>query len=358
MNRGSFVANVRAWRANQKALEKALLEGSGVSQAEVNAFLNAQIRVTKYVQKFMNASDWFLDSPVPADVRAAVDGALKQAFDELADALKDNLNEWQAGPLTPEEELLSQTISAFGAGIAAVEKGGELYFECMQEMVTRSAHMAIGFVPVVGTGLDLCEAVSGKEWCLPSGRELSVEERIFAGVGVVISGAPGFVKGVKNAGISQTAKQVLTDIDLLGEEFTLALRASRRSWYKGLNGNVTREVINAFERKAGLHLMKKEGRAMIGVGDGGVREVLDIPKQSPIKNGAKAPDFLTVTKGNKLALSEAKGGAEISLGMDDEVLGQLNNALKKLKELNLLCWTMWSGSSSSWRRQRSLRTTI
>jgi len=40
---------------------------------------------------------------------------------------------------------------------------------------------------------------------------------------------------------------------------------------------------------------------MIGVGDDGVRKVLGIPA------GEKAPDFVTVTKGNDLVLSEAKG---------------------------------------------------
>ncbi|MCK6586749.1 MAG: hypothetical protein L6Q76_04095 [Polyangiaceae bacterium] len=36
--RGSFVANVRAWRENQAALEKALLERESVSKAETNCW--------------------------------------------------------------------------------------------------------------------------------------------------------------------------------------------------------------------------------------------------------------------------------------------------------------------------------
>src|SRR5687767_5485753 len=65
--RADFVANVRAWRANSVAIEEALLERMGVSLAETNAFLNSQNRVTAYVRRFMDASDWFVDTPVPAD---------------------------------------------------------------------------------------------------------------------------------------------------------------------------------------------------------------------------------------------------------------------------------------------------
>ena len=44
--------------------------------------------------------------------------------------------------------------------------------------------IGIGFVPYVGPPLDLCEAITGREWCLPEGKELTTEERIFSGVGV------------------------------------------------------------------------------------------------------------------------------------------------------------------------------
>ncbi|HZF52918.1 MAG TPA: hypothetical protein VE093_29880, partial [Polyangiaceae bacterium] len=70
--RASFAANVRAWRENQAALEKALLERETVSQAETNAFLKGQLKVTTYLLQFMDASYWYLDSPVPADLRAEV----------------------------------------------------------------------------------------------------------------------------------------------------------------------------------------------------------------------------------------------------------------------------------------------
>ncbi|XXY54941.1 hypothetical protein WME91_27800 [Sorangium sp. So ce269] len=78
--RADFVANVRAWRENSAALEIALRDRMGVSLAETNAFLKAQNRITAYVRRYMDASDWFVDTPVPADLRAQVDTVLKPRF--------------------------------------------------------------------------------------------------------------------------------------------------------------------------------------------------------------------------------------------------------------------------------------
>lgn len=77
--------------------------------------------------------------------------------------------------------------------------------------------------------------------------------------------------------------------------------------------------------------MKNEGRALIGVGDDGVRKVLGIPKGLG-DDLSKAPDFLSATKGNKLALSEVKAGANVPTST---AIKQLENAMNKLKELNL-----------------------
>jgi hypothetical protein len=80
---GSFAANVRAWRENQEALATALIERVSVSQAETNAFLNAQLKVMAFIQQFMDASYWYLDRPCPR-TRANVDGVLTNRFGPLA----------------------------------------------------------------------------------------------------------------------------------------------------------------------------------------------------------------------------------------------------------------------------------
>jgi hypothetical protein len=193
----------------------------------------------------------------------------------------------------------------------------------MQTLVTATSRIAVGFIPYVGPALDLCECITGKSWCLPSGKDLSTEERVFSGVGFAV-GAVGPTWGkVKNAGVSPTAKVAAAELELFGEELALALRGSRRTWYKTLRGAVS-PIKDPFERQAALYLMKNEERALIGVGDDGVRRVLGIPSGSAAE---MAPDFLSVTKGNKLVLSEAKGG------MLGDAVDQLTNAMKRLKAL-------------------------
>ena len=77
--------------------------------------------------------------------------------------------------------------------------------DILREVGFAASRIAIGFVPIVGPALDLCEAATGREFCRPSGRELSVTERVLAGIGVV-PGVAKFWTGVatKGAGTSAT----------------------------------------------------------------------------------------------------------------------------------------------------------
>ncbi len=333
--RGDFVTNVRAWRANTAAIEKALLARVSVSQAETSAFLKAQIRVTDYVRKYMDASDWFLDSPIPPDVRAQVDGVLKNAFAELAEEMKDNLNQWDSFTLNLEETGLVEMICAFGGAVSTVGEIAQPYVEVMQTLVHGTTRIGIGFVPYAGSALDLCEAVTGKMYCLPGGKSLTDEERVGSAVGFGFGQIMKAWAGIKTVGVKPGAKIVAAGVLNLGEEFAQALRASKVDQWKGLRHAATKLPMEDFEKKAGLYLMKNEGRAMLGVGDDGVRSAIGIPKggNGVPKGVAQAPDFLTVTKENLLALSEVKGGdMQVQVGT---AVQQLTNGMKKLKELSL-----------------------
>lgn len=319
VGRADFVAQVRGWRANSAALSKAITMNGG-SLAETNAFLNAQNKVTAYVQKFMDAQDWFKDSPVPADVRGYVGGVFKNKFGGLADELKDALNGLPtADAIDLTQTPVFKTIIAFGGAMSAIDDAATPYFQMMATLVQATTRVAIGFVPVVGPTLDFCEAVTGKAWCLSDGKELSTEERIFAGAGVAAGGLGKFWGGVKNAGVGAKAATVAGKIATVDEGLAAGLRLSPRKFYKTLEGAMTSKVIDPFEVAAGK-LLQEDGRALIGIGDDGVRTVLGIPAAE------KAPDFVSVTKGNKLALSEAKGGADAN-----HAVAQLANAMKKLK---------------------------
>ncbi|WP_437598374.1 hypothetical protein WMF28_37265 [Sorangium sp. So ce590] len=63
-----------------------------------------------------------------------------------------------------------------------------------------------------------------------------------------------------------------------------------------------------------------------------MRDVVGIPKTSrPKSKEAMAPDFVSISSGHKLIISEAKGG---KIYVDD-VRHQLSNAMKALKDKGL-----------------------
>ncbi|WP_441291762.1 hypothetical protein ACSRUE_16085 [Sorangium sp. KYC3313] len=330
--RADFVANVRAWRANSAALEIALRDRMGVSLAETNAFLKAQNRITGFVRKFMDASDWFIDTPIPADLRAQVDTVLKPRFDALADQMKDSLNQWTGDGLDLEQTQLYQTISAFAGAMSTVGEGFEAYAEVMQTLVHATTRIGVGFVPVVGPALDLCEAVTGKAWCLPSGQELSDEERIFSGMGFGLGAVGPMWRAVKtSSGLRPAAIRVAGEIAEIEEVFAKIVKTNRVRGYKNLTGAITKFEVNIFEKKAAKFLVD-DGRSLVGVGDDGVRTVVGIPKTSrPKSKEAMAPDFVSISRGHKLIISEAKGG---KIYVDD-VRNQLSNAMKALKKKRL-----------------------
>ncbi|WP_437993574.1 hypothetical protein [Sorangium sp. So ce145] len=331
--RADFVANMRAWRANSAALEIALRDRMGVSLAETNAFLKAQNRITGFVRRYMDASDWFVDTPVPADLRLYVDTVLKPRFDVLADQMKDSLNEWTGDGLDLEQTQLYQTISAFAGAMSTVGEGFEAYAEVMQTLVHATTRIGVGFVPVVGPALDLCEAVTGKAWCLPSGEELSDEERIFSGLGFGLGAIGPMWRAVKtSSGLRPAAIRVAGEIAEIEEFFAKIVKTNRVRGYKNLRGAVTKQKkVDIFEKKAAKFLVD-DGRSLVGVGDDGVRDVVGIPKTSrPKSKEAMAPDFVSISSGHKLIISEAKGG---KIYVDD-VRHQLSNAMKALKDKGL-----------------------
>ncbi|MDI1451922.1 hypothetical protein [Polyangium sp. 6x1] len=333
--RGDFVTNVRAWRSNTAAIEKALLERVTVSQAETSAFLSAQVRVTDSVRQYMDASDWFLDSPVPPDVRAQVDGVLKNAFGDLAEQMKESLNVWEAIALGPEQGSFMETVRAFAGAMSTVGQGAAAYAEVMQTLVHASSRIGIGFVPYAGPALDLCEAVTGKLLCLPGGKDLSTEERIFSGVGFGFGQITKAWAGIKAAGVKPGAKIVAAGIVGYSDEFLEVLRTNRRGTYKSLRGVIesAKTAGNVFEQQAGLYLMKNQGNEMLAVGDEAVRRVLKI-NPSQIRGVSNACDYISVSPADKLVLSEIKGGTTATVNVEKAVF-QLNNTLTKLAENNL-----------------------
>lgn len=331
--RAGFVATVRAWSSNDKALGDAVKARAMVSQAETNAFTNAHNSVVQFIQTFMDADGWLKDASAPPALRAYVDGALKQGFAGLSDEMKDSLNLQSKDTIDLSQTQLYQTISAFGGAMSTIGEGVAAYADVMQELVFATERVGVGFVPFVGPALDLCECVTGKEWCLPSGKDLSTAQRVFSGAGVAIGGVAHYWAGVKAAGVSPAAALIAGDVAKVDEAIAQGLHANPRTWYKTLRGAVS-ELKEPLEKTAGKW-MQEDGRALIGIGDDGVRDVLQIPKDSPPGTDlGKAADFLSVTKGNKLAISEVKSVEAGSIDVD-KAIRQLSNTMAKITEHGL-----------------------
>ncbi|MFB1484141.1 hypothetical protein [Corallococcus sp. RDP092CA] len=200
-DRMGFLSTVRAWRTNVAAMQRSLEARAAVSTEEWGAFLNARHGVANYVRNFMDESGWFLDSPIPVNIRVRLDSVLMARTPQAATALKDALSGWDS-TMSPEEQLILDTINAMLQGAAASIFSVDLSALAELTRLTNSiataavevSRFAVGFTPV-GDVLDLCEAVTGKKFCIPGGEELSAEERIASGLGVVI-GSGAFWHGV------------------------------------------------------------------------------------------------------------------------------------------------------------------
>ncbi|AFE04954.1 hypothetical protein COCOR_02975 [Corallococcus coralloides DSM 2259] len=200
-DRMGFLSTVRAWRTNVAAMQRSLEARGAVSTEEWGAFLNARHGVANYVRNYMDDSGWFLDTPIPVDIRVRLDSVLMARTPQAATALKDALSGWDS-TMSPEERMLLDTINAMLQGAAAAIFSVDLSALAELTRLTNSiataavevSRFAVGFTPV-GDVLDLCEAVTGKKFCMPGGEQLSAEERIASGLGVVI-GSGAFWHGV------------------------------------------------------------------------------------------------------------------------------------------------------------------
>ena len=297
--------------------------------------------MTGYLQQFMDSAGWLHDSPAPPDVRAGVDGVLKTLYGPLAEQLQDRLNEWEASLNPPEASLFFDTLRAFSAAMQTGDEMAEEFRGTMKSIVHGATRIGIGFVPFVGTALDLCEAVTGKEWCLPSGRQLTTGERVWSSLGFGVGKAVKVWKGVSTAAISTEGKAVAAGIVSFGDDLGKLLKTKGIKQWRTLklphgDGGMLVDIKNTFERTAATHLMQDQGHKMLAPGDSIVRKLVGIPEPSEIPGVSVACDFLTVSKNDLLVLSEIKEiTSEIGKVNVPKALEQLDNVMKALVKKNL-----------------------
>ena len=89
----------------------------------------------------------------------------------------------------------------------------------------------------------------------------------------------------------------------------------KRLWWKTLTGAITSGPINTFEA-AGIKLVEKRGHYLLGIGDDGVRIVLE----KFMAEGAPAADLISIVpESGKIAITEVKGGKDILKAVDTQL---------------------------------------
>ena len=223
--RADFLSVIRGWRANQATLNEALEARATVTREEWAAFLSARARVNSWIGTFLDSNDWFKDKEIPESLKQQVDGVLMALLPHQAQSLKTNINALPPGPASFEEKVLFDTVEALGAGLSAMLQNGTQLLQNELTAVTsvidgaisvagQLGRVAVSFTPA-GDFLDLCEALTGRELCVSSGASMSIEDRVAAGLGVVI-GNKFFWQGVGMAIGGVIAKNVdlLDDLPL------------------------------------------------------------------------------------------------------------------------------------------------
>jgi hypothetical protein len=213
VDRAGFVAIIRAWRHNIEVLEVGLQSQGAINQAEYGAFLQSVSRVLSFVSAYMDPEGWFVDSPVPPEIRELVDGALRDRDRPRAERIKaalnliDRLESEQAAVvfawffMMKEVGIAVQQSRVEHLRAKLVEKEKSLWDSVVgvvEDVASVGWDVAVAVTPL-GDLVDACEALTGRENCnLASGRELSWKERAFAGVGLLMWGSSASVRKLAN----------------------------------------------------------------------------------------------------------------------------------------------------------------
>jgi hypothetical protein len=208
-DRRGFVDIIGGWRLNIRAIEAALRAQAIVNQAEYGAFLQSRSKVLSFTSRFMDRDGWFYDAEVDPEIKFLINTALYQRDAPTAERMKaalnvmTKLNNEQASLVFGWLYIMKEAGDA--AQQASLERRrAELalkersLWDSTLSFLDRAASfgwdVAVAVTPL-GDIIDACELITGKEGChLISGRELTWEERAFAGVGLFMWGSNATIR--------------------------------------------------------------------------------------------------------------------------------------------------------------------
>jgi hypothetical protein len=192
IERGAFLDIVRSWQATVGEIHNSfkLLPDALVSEAA--PFVRSVERVSAYVRQFIDSEGWFRDSVVPVTIREAIATHIEPFDAQRAASLRNATNLWLLdAEATPEQQMamrmmpvLTYLYRAVAAGYARRHVADSMTDQTTNWLLV-VGQAGASFTPM-GDVLDLCEVVSGREACLPGGRDLGVYERVAAGLGTVV----------------------------------------------------------------------------------------------------------------------------------------------------------------------------
>lgn len=268
IDRIDFLSVVRGWRDNQTALESAL-RARGFPLAETNAFNDARNRVTAYLRKYLDGQEWFLASPVPPETKAAIDGIMATRYAALATALKDAMNLWRNKVATPDQALAIETATGLANGSAGIDSSTDSdtvshFVSSVRGVIagiTAGVRVGVGFAPVVGDAMDVCEAITGYEFCTSTARKLDFTDRVLSGLGAIV-GSGRFWRFVGH-GISTGSAAIIARIASVADHLDDLTLAERRLLLKRIGHTVAhlddlggKEIVRLTDKLGELTMMQ------------------------------------------------------------------------------------------------------
>lgn len=211
-NRLEFLALKKRWTEVFLFLGQSFKNGKG-TLLENQSYRQAVGKVDRFLTQYVDENGYFRSSIFYKDIVLRENLGLIVKFEpKKGEELKKVLHTWDETHLTPEQKLVLQTVKALGI---AFKVASDDFSNSSQKikiklsiLTDQSIKIAKMTVPAfdVGTSLapgindirDYCEAMTGKEFCLPAGRDLSSFERLLSGAGL-FAGSGAFFRTLLSA---------------------------------------------------------------------------------------------------------------------------------------------------------------
>lgn len=229
-DRTAFLSEVLVWVRTADTYAQIAINRDTFSKKEWQTSQKHYERVHDYIYSHIDKDFWFKDSPVPVEVRMALQSEIRALAPQESSTLETVLKKLSQKDLTDQQRRGIEFVQALDVVAKAIVRTAENSIETIQEFrgyvketvnVISTGVKCLSQSQVSGRLGSLYELFSGKDQC--SGSELSEWGRIFAGVelalgtpkvftvlgSVVGIGGVGLLKGKKVAETLKVSEKIL-----------------------------------------------------------------------------------------------------------------------------------------------------